>query len=124
MREGRWLNAAAIVTWLICGLPQFVAIAQGGFGGWPAVVCVAAYVVYGAALFLLLEIVETRLARSRYGSIALTGIQIASALTVIAVSVWSRLGTNSTPALLVIIAATLPHLPLSRAWIWSIIIAL
>ncbi len=124
MREGRWLNAAAIVTWLICGLPQFVAIAQGAFGGWPAIAWLAAYFVYGAALFLLLEIVGASLFRGRYALLLLSGIQVAAALTVITLSVRYRLGANSTPALLVIIAAMLPHLALSRRWIWSIVIGL
>jgi signal transduction histidine kinase len=124
MREGRWLNAAAIVTWLICGLPQFVAMAQGGFSGWPAAGWIGAYVIYGMALLVLLEVVWPSLVRGRYTPRVLTGIQIAAALTIITISVRYRLGTNATPALLVIIAAILPHLALSRAWTWSIIIAL
>jgi signal transduction histidine kinase len=65
-------------------------------------------------------------------------IQIVAALTVIALSLVYRFGTNATPALLVIIAATLPYLApstapsappetqvtLAPAWIWSIIAAL
>jgi signal transduction histidine kinase len=138
MREGRWLNAAAIVTWLICGFPQFVSIAQGAFGGWPASVWVASYVVYGAALLVLLELVPAGLKRGRYTPLVLIAIQIAAALIVITLSVLYRLGANSTPALLVIIAAILPHLApsssrsaprparatLSRPLIWSIIVAL
>ena len=76
MREGRWLNAAAIVTWLICGLSGVVAIAQGAFGGWPAVAWIAAYLVYGVVLFLLLEIVGARLVRGRYAPLVLSGIQV------------------------------------------------
>lgn len=124
MREGRWLNAAAIVTWLICGLPQFVAIAQGAFGGWPAAAWIAAYVVYGAALFLLLGLAGARLVRGRFAPLLVMGVQVAAALTVITLSVSYRLGANSTPALLVIVAAILPHLTLRRPWIWSIILGL
>jgi signal transduction histidine kinase len=138
MREGRWLNTAAIVTWLICGLSQFLAIAQGAFDGWPAAVWVAAYVVYGTALLMLLGLVGAGLMRARYSPIVFIAIQIAAALIVIAVSLAYRFGTNSTPALLVIIAATLPYLApstspsappetqvtLAPAWIWSIIAAL
>jgi signal transduction histidine kinase len=138
MREGRWLNAAAIVTWLICGLPHLVALAQGVFGGWPAAVWVAAYAVYGIALLVLLELVGARLMRGRYSSVLFIAVQIVAALTVITLSVRYRFGANSTPALLVIVAAMLPHLApspapsappsaqvtVSRAWIWSIIVAL
>jgi signal transduction histidine kinase len=138
MREGRWLNAAAIVTWLICGLTQFVAIAQGEFDGWPAAVWLAAYVVYGTALLVLLGLVAPSLMRGRYSPLLFIVVQIAAALTVITLSLVYRLGANSTPALLVIIAATLPYLSPSAApsarpatqlrlkpqWIWSIIAAL
>jgi signal transduction histidine kinase len=138
MREGRWLNAAAILTWLISGLPHFVAIAQGAFTGWPATVWLAAYVVYGTALLILLGLVGAGLMRGRYSSLLFIGVQIAAALTVITLSLVHRFGSNSTPALLVIIAALLPYLSTSTArsapaatqvtltpgWIWSIIAAL
>ena len=138
MREGRWLNTAAIVTWLICGLSQFLAIAQGAFDGWPAAVWVAAYVVYGTALLMLLGLVGAGLMRARYSPLVFIAIQIVAALTVIALSLVYRFGTNATPALLVIIAATLPYLApstapsappetqvtLAPAWIWSIVAAL
>ena len=128
MREGRWLNAAAIVTWLICGLSQAVAIAQGVFGGWPAAVWGTAYALYGVALLVL---VGTGLRRGRYSPLLFITVQIVAALIVITLSLQYRYGTNSTPALLVIIAATLPYLSpstvpsaqvtLTPAWIWSII---
>lgn len=138
MREGRWLNAAAILTWLISGLPHFVAIAQGAFAGWPATVWLAAYVVYGTALLILLGLVGAGLMRGRYSPLLFIVVQIAAALTVITLSLVHRFGSNSTPALLVIIAALLPHLSPSTApsataakqvtltpgWIWSIIAAL
>ena len=138
MREGRWLNAAAILTWLISGLPHIVAIAQGAFAGWPATVWLAAYVVYGTALLILLGLVGAGLMRGRYSPLLFIVVQIAAALTVITLSLVHRFGSNSTPALLVIIAALLPHLSPSTApsapaatqvtltpgWIWSIIAAL
>ena len=134
MREGRWLNVAAIVTWLVCGLPQLLAVVQGAFGGWPAAVWAAAYALYGAALLVLLGLVGTRLMRGRYSPILFMAAQIVAALIVITLSLQYRYGSNSTPALLVIIAATLPYLSpstarsaqvtLTPAWIWSIIAAL
>ena len=134
MREGRWLNAAAIVTWLICGLSQAVAIGQGVFGGWPAAVWGTAYVLYGVALLVLLGLVGNGLRRGRYSPLLFITVQIVAALIVITLSLQYRYGTNSTPALLVIIAATLPYLSpstvpsaqvtLTPAWIWSIIATL
>ena len=134
MREGRWLNAAAIVTWLICGLSQAVAIAQGVFGGWPAAVWGTAYALYGVALLVLLGLVGNGLRRGRYSPLLFITVQIVAALIVITLSLQYRYGTNSTPALLVIIAATLPYLSpstvpsaqvtLTPAWIWSIIATL
>jgi signal transduction histidine kinase len=136
MREGRWLNAAALATWLICGLPQLVAMAQGAFRGWPATVWIAAYLLYGAALVLLLGLVGPL--RGRYTPLLLVGVEIATALTVVILSLLYRHGTNSTPALLVIVAAMLPYLAPSKtkttrprsevalppAVIWSIIVVL
>jgi signal transduction histidine kinase len=134
MREGRWLNVAAIVTWLICGLPQLVAVVQGAFGGWPAAVWGAAYALYGAALLVLLGLVGTGLMRGRYSPLLFMAAQIVAALIVITLSLQYRYGSTSTPALLVIIAATLPYLSpstarsaqatLTPAWIWSIVAAL
>jgi signal transduction histidine kinase len=112
MREGRWLNAAALATWLICGLPQLVAIAQGAFRGWPATIWTASYLVYGAALISLLGLV--RPLRGRYTPLLLVGVEIATALTVVILSLIYRHGTNSTPALLVIVAAMLPYLAPSK----------
>src|SRR5687768_6629002 len=110
MHEGRWLNVAALVTWLFCGLPQCVAIVQGAFTGWPAVLWLAAYLLYGAVLLVLLGLAGARLLRARYSPLPLIAVQIAAALAVITLSLFYRYGSNSTPALLVIVAAILPYL--------------
>jgi signal transduction histidine kinase len=138
MREGQWLNVAALATWLICGLPYLVAIVQGAFGDWPAMLWLVAFAVYGATLLVLLGLVGIRLSRARYAPLVFIALEIAAALTVITLSLKHRYGANSTPALLVIVAAILPYLAtstvvsirpttqvtLSRAWIWSIVAAL
>jgi hypothetical protein len=46
VRGGKWLNVAALATWLMCAVPQIVLIAQGQFTGWPAVVWMGAYTLY------------------------------------------------------------------------------
>lgn len=138
MREGRWLNVAALATWLICGLPQCVAIVRGAFGGWQAALWLAAYLLFGAALLVLLGLAGARLLRARYSALLFLAVQIGTALVIIALSLQHRFGANSTPALLVIVAATLPyftapdasssrpaaHATLTRSWIWSIVAGL
>jgi signal transduction histidine kinase len=138
MREGRWLNVAAVVTWLICGLPQLMAIAQGAFGGSPAAIWLSAYGLYGAALLALLGLVGAGFLQTRYTPLLLVVVEIATALTVITLSVRYRYGANTTPALLVVVAAILPYLApsssssarprsqvtLTPAWIWSMVASL
>ena len=138
MREGRWLNVAALATWLICGLPQCVAIVRGAFGGWQAALWLAAYLLFGAALVALLGLAGALLRRARYSALLFIAIQIVTAFVIITLSHQHRFGANSTPALLVIVAATLPyfaapdrssprsatHATLTRSWIWSIVAGL
>ncbi len=138
MREGRWLNVAALATWLICGLPQCVAIAGGAFGGWQATLWLTAYLLFGAALLVLLGLAGAPLLRARYSRILFIAVEIATAFTVITLALQHRFGANSTPALLVIVAATLPylatsnppsarpvtHVTLTPAWVWSIVAGL
>ena len=138
MREGRWLNVAALATWLICGLSQSLAIVRGAFTGWQAVTWLTAYLLYGAVLLVLLGLVGSRLLRGRYAPLLLLNVQIVAAFVVITLSLQYRFGANSTPALLVIVAATLPyfttsdsplvrpetHVTLTPAWIWSIVAGL
>jgi signal transduction histidine kinase len=138
MRGGQWLNVAALVTWLICGLPQIVSIVEGRFAGWPAFVWLTAFSLYGAALILFVGLVRLRPLLGYYVPLVFLSVQIVAALLVVMLPVVDRHGTNSTPALLVIIAAQLPYLAPSKGpaihpdthvrlkprWIWSILIAL
>jgi signal transduction histidine kinase len=138
MRGGQWLNVAALVTWLICGLPQIVSIVQGGFAGWPAIVWLTAFFLYGAALILFVGLVRVHSLLGYYVPLVFLTVQIVAALVVVMLPVVERHGTNSTPALLVIIAAQLPylasstspsahpdtHVRLKPRWIWSILMAL
>jgi signal transduction histidine kinase len=138
MRGRRWLNVAALVTWLICGLPQIVAIAQGRFEGWPAAMWTAAFLLYGFALILFLGLVELRSLRGYHFPLVVLIVQMVSALAVVMLPVLDGHSTNSTPALLVVIAAQLPylappdggtadhgsHVRLSPAWIWSLLAGL
>jgi signal transduction histidine kinase len=135
MRGRHWLNVAALVTWLICGLAQIVTIVQGDFAGWPAVLWVTSFLLYGAALISFLGLTPLVPLRG-YIPLVLLAVQIVAALTVVMLPVMSGYGPNSTPALLVVVAAELPylasggaertpsHVTLPAAWIWAILAVL
>src|SRR5688572_32303343 len=106
MRGRHWLNVAALVTWLICGLAQIVTIVQGDFAGWPAVLWVTSFLLYGAALISFLGLTPLVPLRG-YIPLVLLAVQIVAALTVVMLPVMSGYGPNSTPALLVVVAAEL-----------------
>jgi signal transduction histidine kinase len=107
VRGGQWLNLAAIATWLVCGLPQLVAIAGGRATGWPAAIFLAAYLVYGLALFALLYLPE-----NRYGRLVAPALLVAESvcgLAVIFVGGTYLSGTGATGALIVIVSAQAPY---------------
>ncbi len=54
MPRSRWLDAAAIATWLVCGLPPIVTMLQSPVEGWIAAVWGGAFVIYGAAMGMVL----------------------------------------------------------------------
>jgi signal transduction histidine kinase len=138
VRAGTWLNIAALATWLICAVPQIALIAQGQFTGWPAIVWTAAYALYGAALTAFLGLGSIRRLLGYYAPPALIAILMVTAIAIVMLPVVSGHSTNSTPALLVIIAACLPYLTPSHSsgapahphatlrtpWIWSLLGAL
>jgi signal transduction histidine kinase len=115
MRDGRWLNVAALATWLICGAPQVATIARGQFTGWAAIAWIGAYLAYGGALIIFLGIGRVRPLLGYYAPLVLVALQMVTALAVIMLPVVDRQSTISTPALLVIIAAELPYLAPSSA---------
>lgn len=135
MRRGQWLNVAALATWFVCAVPQMVVIAQGRYTGWSAALWLLAYLVYGAALAVFLGLGGIRARLGRYAPLTLAAVLMATAIAVIMLPVIAGHSTNSTPALLVIVAASLPYLApsenpsappatyvtLAPPWIWSIV---
>jgi signal transduction histidine kinase len=118
-RDGRWAHAAAVATWMICGLPPFVRSAEGTFGGWPAFGFAAAFAVYGLALVPVLY--PPRRLTTRLVYVLLVGIQTIAGLAMIAISGLYLRGSGATPATLVIVAAELPHLlPIRWVWLWVV----
>ena len=107
IRGSRWLNLAAIGTWLFCGLPPFARVASGDVDPWPAAMFVLAFVAYGAALLALLYLPRDRSRRAV--PIALMAVESLTGLTLIYVSRDHLGGTGATSATIVIVAAQLPY---------------
>jgi len=109
----KWLMAASYVTWLVCALRPGIDIVEGRLTGGRATGWLASYIIFGSAL--------TWIARSRSASggrrllrLSLLMVESVSGLTAIYLS-----GNGTMSALLVIVAAQLPHLvPLHSALIW------
>lgn len=115
-REGRWAEAAATATWIVGSLPPLAAYLAGEFGGAPAAAFAAAFVVFGAALLLVIYPPRVVAPRRRV-RLALVACQSLAALVMIAIGAVYGGGTGATSALLVIVAAELPHMvTLPVAW--------
>lgn len=110
----KWLTWAAYATWLVVGLPTLSLLVTGRFGGPPAVMWVAAYAMYGAALGVCLYPLPAQ-RRSRSLTATLLLMQSAAALTIIALT-----GNGTAGALLVIVAAQAAGVfPPRIAWTWA-----
>jgi signal transduction histidine kinase len=116
----KWMNLAAVVTWVVCGLSPIAQIARGTFTGWPAAAFVAAFLLFGAALAAVLYRPMRAYRDARFGRFFLA-VQSLSALAMLAVSLQYARSGAVTAAALVIVAAELPYLargPLT--WIWIV----
>jgi signal transduction histidine kinase len=118
-RGGRWLEVAAVATWLVCGLPALASIAAGRAGLWPGAVFVAAFAVYGAALLALFYLPDGD-GRRRIVPIALLGIESVTGMTMVYVSGHYLGGTGATTATIVIVAAQAPYI-LGAAAVWILV---
>jgi signal transduction histidine kinase len=119
IRGSRWLNLAAIGTWLFCGLPPFARIASGSVDSSPASVFILAFVAYGAALLSLLYLPRGRRS-GRAVPVALLAVESVTGITLIYVSGHHLGATGATSATLVIVAAQLPYV-LNAPAVWSIV---
>src|SRR5687767_8582941 len=99
----KWLNVAAIATWLVCGIYPLTAMAGEPFALWPAGVWLAAFVVYGAALILFLCLpIMTPGSLGRYRPVLLAAVQSATGLLMNYISSHHWGGTGVGAAMLVI----------------------
>lgn len=114
MRAELWLQIAAYLTWIVCGIPGAVAIASGRMPAGPAWLWAAAFVAFGAAFRLCYRGWSGQI--SRPFQIALLTIQALAATVLVAIS-----GAGQAAALFVIIAAELPAVFEARAtFIWML----
>ena len=73
-----------------------------------------AYLLYGAALIVFLGLGRMRARLGYYAPLLVLVVQMVTALAVVMLSVVYLRSTNSTPGLLVVIAAQLPYLASSK----------
>ena len=110
MRAERWLNRAALATWLVVGVPTISRVAAGDLPPARAAAWTAMFVVFGAALVDCLR--SGSISRPR--RIGMMAIQALTSLGMMYV------GVNGTAsALLVIVAAeAAATFDARRAWLW------
>jgi signal transduction histidine kinase len=120
VRGARWLSVAAVVTWLVCGLPLLAAIVAGTAPFWPALVFMAAFLIYGAALMTVLSLLGGETHVVPRSAVVLLAVESLSGLTLIYVSGHHLGGTAATPATLVIVSAQAPYILSARA-AWALV---
>jgi signal transduction histidine kinase len=101
MRAELWLQVAAYLTWIVCGIPGIEAIVDGRLPTARAAVWGAAFIVFGAAFAACGGGWAARVPRSV--KVALVGLQALAAAVVVLST-----GSGQSAALFVIIAAELP----------------
>jgi signal transduction histidine kinase len=115
----QWFNLAAIATWLACGLWPLSAVATGQFTGAPALVYVAAFLLYGVMLAAILTLPHRIDARTAF-------ILVLVATTVTAIGLnWLTVaylnGTGVGLGLLALVAASLPYfIGATSTWLWIV----
>jgi signal transduction histidine kinase len=116
----RWFIAAAVATWIACGLWPSVALLRGQFSGWPAAVFVAMYALYGAAMGAILWLPRVRPV-SRWVPVTMAVIQTLTALVLNFDMNLYLGGTGMGLGLVVIVAAELPwFIGGATIWIWIV----
>ena len=121
MKGGRWLNVAAVGTWLVCGVYPATEI-TAPLTWWPELAAIAAYLVYGVALILFLSLPRWRPgACGRYFPLALLVTLSVTGLLVNFLSGVYLGGTGVALGLLVIVAAGLPFI-VSPGVVWTWIV--
>jgi signal transduction histidine kinase len=108
MRAELWLQVAAYLTWIVCGIPGAVAIFDGRMPAGRAWAWSLAFVAFGVAFAACGGAWAYRVPRA--AKIALLGLQACAAMILVAFS-----GAGQAAALFVIVAAELPFVFDARA---------
>jgi signal transduction histidine kinase len=116
-----WFTAAAVATWIACGLWPVAKMVDGSLAGWPAVLYAGGFTLYGAALLVMLMLLRHRPHTPLSMLLALAILQTAMA-------VMTSVDTNihlhdffTGIGLLIIVAGELPYLlPSSGVWLWIV----
>lgn len=121
-RTFRWFTAAAIGTWVACGLWPMSQAIQGHFTGWPAVVYGIAFTGFGVAMLTILWQPGRSTRPSTVIPVTLTAIEALCAIAVNLDTAWYLQGTGVGIGLFVIVAAQLPYFVGMRiTWAWIMI---
>jgi signal transduction histidine kinase len=122
IRGGRWLNLAAVATWLFCGLPPLLDAIDGAGSLGPTLAFFVAFLVYGAALLTILYLPESDRpgAFRRLLPVVLLLVESITGLTLIFLSGHYFGGTAATSATLVIVAAQAPYI-LRAKLVWVLV---
>jgi signal transduction histidine kinase len=122
MSGQKWLNVAAIGTWLVCAIYPLTAMSGEPFTVWPAGVWITAFLAYGVALMAFLGLPV--MTPGRFGPhfpVALAGLQSVTGLLMNVISSHHWGGTGIGAAMLVIVAAEIPYiLPYRIVWLWIV----
>lgn len=117
-----WFSAAAIVTWVACGLWPIASMLTGRFSGLPAVVFLVAFALYGAAMMGILTLPRRFPNTPRSIPILLALVQSVTGVTANVATGWYLGGTGAGLGLLVIVAAQLPYfLKIVHIWSWVVV---
>ena len=116
----QWFNLAAIATWLACGLWPLSAVATGQFTGAPALVYVAAFLLYGVMLVGILTLPHRIHAPTLF-----ILLLVATSITAIGLNSLTNNYLNGTGmglGLLALVAASLPYfIGATSTWIWIVV---
>ena len=114
-----WLSAAAIITWLVVGVWPLSEMMRGRFEHGGAVAYVASFLIYGAAMLLVLFMPRWQRLPPNILPIGLALIQTVTGLAMNVITSRYIDGTGAGMGLLVIVAAQLPYfLPNAAVWVW------
>jgi signal transduction histidine kinase len=122
VRGRAWLNAAAIMTWIVCGLSPISRVADAAGESPAAAIFVAAYLLFGAALVMSLYLPDQRLPGGHVVPVALLIVESISGVTTVYLSGHYLGGTGATSATLVIVAAQAPYV-LRPPAVWALVAA-